>query len=54
MATIGRCMRCKAQRELKDEKEVAMKGKGGTKRRAMTGVCSKCGTKMYKILGKAK
>ena len=34
-------------------KEVAMKGKGGVKRRAMTGTCPKCGTKMFRIMGKA-
>lgn len=34
-------------------REVAMKAKGGGKRRAMTGICAKCGTKMFKILGKA-
>jgi Zn finger protein HypA/HybF involved in hydrogenase expression len=53
MATTGYCVKCKAKREMKDEKEVSMKGKGGTKRRAMTGVCPKCGTKMFRILGKA-
>jgi len=53
MATVGYCVKCKAKREMKDEKEVPMKGKGGVKRRAMTGTCEKCGTKMFKILGKA-
>lgn len=53
MATVGYCVKCKAKRDMKDEKEVAMKGKGGVKRRAMTGTCVKCGTKMFKILGKA-
>ncbi len=47
------CVKCRAKREIKDAKEVAMKGKGDTKRRAMTGVCPKCGTKMFRILGKA-
>jgi hypothetical protein len=37
---------------MKDAKEVAMKGRGDQERRAMTGVCSVCGTKMFKILGK--
>jgi len=45
------CVKCKAKREVKDEKEVEMKGKGGTKRRALTGTCPICGTKMFKILG---
>jgi hypothetical protein len=54
MGTIAYCVKCKQKREMKDEKEVEMKGKGGTKRRAVTGVCPVCGTKMFKILGKAK
>jgi len=49
----GYCVKCKAKREMKDAKEVSMKGKGGVVRRAMTGVCPKCGTKMFRILGKA-
>ena len=49
----GYCVKCKTKREMSNAKEVAMKGKGGTTRRAMTGACSKCGTKMFKILGKA-
>ena len=44
----GRCMRCKTQREMKNEKEVTMKN--GMK--AMSGVCVKCNTKMFKIIGK--
>ncbi len=38
---------------MKDEKEVEMKGKGGMKRRALKGECPTCGTKMFRILGKA-
>jgi len=45
------CVKCKAKREMKDAKEVDMKGKGGMKRLAMTGVCPKCGTKMFRIMG---
>jgi RNase P subunit RPR2 len=48
------CVKCKAKKEIKDEKEVTMKGKGGTKRSALTGTCPDCGTKMFRILGKAK
>lgn len=48
------CVKCKAKKEMKDPKEVAMKGKGGTQRRAMTGTCPKCGTKMFRILGNKK
>jgi len=47
------CVKCKAKREIVDPKEITMKGKGGTKRRAMTGTCPKCGTKMFRIMGKA-
>ena len=35
---------------MKDAKEVPFNRKGGTKGRAMTGTCEKCGTKMFKIL----
>lgn len=48
------CVKCKKKKEMKDAKEVSMKGKGGTKRNAVTGVCPDCGTKMFKILGKGK
>ena len=48
------CVKCKAKREMQDGKEVAMKGKGGTQRRAMKGKCPNCGTTMFRILGKKK
>lgn len=47
------CVKCREKREMQNPKEVIMKGKGGTKRRALTGTCPKCGTKMFRILGKA-
>lgn len=47
------CVKCKKKREMQDAKEIIMKGKGGTKRRAATGTCPVCGTKMFRILGKA-
>ena len=47
------CVKCKAKREMKNAKEVTMKGKGASKRRAMKGECPECGTKMFRILGKA-
>ena len=53
MATEAYCVKCKAKQEMKDEKEVVMKGKGGTKRRAAKGKCPVCGTTMFRILGKA-
>ena len=49
----GYCVKCKAKREMQNEKEVTMKGKGKVKRKAVTGTCPKCGTKMFRILGKA-
>ena len=42
-------MKCKTDREMTDEKEVVMKN--GMK--AATGKCKVCGTKMFKIIGKA-
>lgn len=51
--TEGYCVKCKAKQEMKDEKEVEMKGKGGMKRRALKGECPKCATKMFRILGKS-
>lgn len=41
----GYCVKCKAKREMKDEKEVTMKNG----RPATQGICSVCGTKMFKI-----
>ena len=46
------CVKCKAKKEVKDGKEVTIAGKGGTKRRALTGTCPTCGTKMFKFLPK--
>lgn len=50
MASEAYCVKCKAKREMKDEKKVEMKGKGGKTRPAATGTCPVCGTKMFKIL----
>jgi hypothetical protein len=49
---IGFCVKCKEKREIKDPQIVTIKGKGGTQRKAVTGVCPVCGTKIFKILGK--
>ena len=49
----GYCVKCRDKRVMKDTQEITMKGKGKTKRRALKGVCPKCGTKMFRILGKA-
>ena len=52
MATIGYCVKCKTKKEMRDEKEVTIKGKGGKERKAISGVCPDCGTKMFRIIGK--
>ncbi|MBW2978605.1 hypothetical protein KY304_00660 [Candidatus Woesearchaeota archaeon] len=46
----GRCMKCKKQVKIKDPKKVVMKN--GME--AVKGTCGKCGTKVFRILGKAK
>ena len=46
------CVKCRSKREMDNGKEVSMRAKGGGERRAMTGSCTVCGTKMFKILGK--
>lgn len=51
---IGYCVKCKEKRAMKDPKEVSMNGKGGKTRAAMTGTCTVCGTKMFKIMGLKK
>jgi len=43
-------MKCQKEVEIKDGKEIVMKN--GMK--AMKGVCPKCSTKVFRILGKAK
>lgn len=50
----GYCVKCKAKQEMKDEKEVEMKKKGGKVGRAMSGICPACGTKMFRILPSKK
>ena len=48
------CVKCKAKKNMIDEQEVEMKGKGNVKRRAMKGKCPDCGTTMFRILGNKK
>jgi hypothetical protein len=43
-------MKCKAQREIQNGKEVVTKNN----MRMLKGTCPKCGTTVCKILGKAK
>ena len=45
LATQGYCVKCKQKREMKGEKEITMKNG----RPAISGTCSVCGTKMFKI-----
>ena len=47
MATQAYCVKCKTKREMKNEKPVTMKNG----RTALSGTCSVCGTKMFKIGG---
>ena len=49
----GYCVKCKKKQTMIDPKVVSMKGRGTAKRRAATGTCPVCGTKMFRILGKA-
>ena len=44
----ARCMKCKKEVEMKDVKEITMKNK----RKAASGKCSVCGTKVFRILKK--
>ena len=46
MAETGYCVKCKMKREMSNATRVVMKNG----RPAMKGVCSVCGTGMYKIL----
>ncbi|MEK6823106.1 MAG: DUF5679 domain-containing protein [Nanoarchaeota archaeon] len=45
----GRCMKCKMEVEMKNPKDTIMKN--GMK--AAKGECPKCGTKVFRIIGKA-
>lgn len=45
---IGYCMKCKAKKEIKNPKLVVKSG-----RKFISGVCPKCETKIFRILGKA-
>jgi len=52
--TTAYCVKCKAKKDMKDEKEVSFKAKGGKKRPALTGTCPTCGTKMFRIMSSKK
>lgn len=47
--TTAYCVKCKQKRDMKDEKQITMKNG----RPATSGICSVCGTKMFKIGGGA-
>ncbi len=50
MPSLGYCLKCRAKdREMKDVSEVDM-GRG---RKALKGVCTVCGSGMYRILAKS-
>ncbi|MFO8015958.1 MAG: DUF5679 domain-containing protein [Candidatus Woesearchaeota archaeon] len=46
----ARCMKCRKQVEIKDPEEVILKNN----LKAIKGVCPVCGTKVSRIVGKAK
>ena len=50
LLVMGRCMKCRAQREITGGKETVTKNN----MRMLKGKCPKCGTTVCKILGKAK
>jgi hypothetical protein len=47
VTTQAYCVKCKSKRDMKDEKQVTMKNG----RQAISGTCTVCGTKMFKIGG---
>jgi Domain of unknown function (DUF5679) len=50
LVTQAYCVKCKKKREMKGEKQIIMKNG----RNAISGTCSVCGTKMFKIGGSGK
>lgn len=44
----GYCVKCKKKQEISNAKEVTLKNG----KKAMKGVCPKCGTGMFRITGK--
>jgi hypothetical protein len=47
ISTSGYCVKCKASREMRNPQNITMKNG----RKAVSGVCPVCGTKMFKIGG---
>lgn len=50
----GYCVKCKKKQIMVNPNEIEMKGKGGSKRRALTSNCQACGTKLFRIMPKEK
>jgi RNase P subunit RPR2 len=49
-STVGYCVKCRTKREMKNPKNVTIKGG----KSAISGTCQVCGTKMFRITGKSK
>jgi 2-keto-3-deoxy-L-rhamnonate aldolase RhmA len=47
VTTQAYCVKCKSKRDMKNEKQVTMKNG----RKAVSGICTVCGTKMFRIGG---
>jgi hypothetical protein len=47
LVTQAYCVKCKTKRDMKDEKQVTMKNG----KQAVSGTCTVCGTKMFRIGG---
>lgn len=47
VTTQAYCVKCKSKRDMKNEKQITMKNG----RQAISGICTVCGTKMFKIGG---
>jgi Zn finger protein HypA/HybF involved in hydrogenase expression len=47
VTTQAYCVKCKSKRDMKNEKQITMKNG----RQAVSGTCTVCGTKMFKIGG---
>ncbi len=47
VTTQAYCVKCKSKRDMKNEKQMTMKNG----RQAISGICTVCGTKMFKIGG---
>ncbi len=46
MAETGYCLKCKTEKEMKNEQKIGMKNS----QVVIKGTCSDCGTDMYKVL----